>query len=101
MKLVGDRDFHSLIPHPKNLALMVAANLTDSTYGWDGTRTGLTMYFYQRDDGLRENHKIELMASMVSENVIIVRRSKLLGRPYTPCSKPLSHLSEGSLTLKL
>ena len=92
MKLVDDPDFHAITPHPKNLALMVAANLSDSTYGWDGTRTGLTMYFYQRDDGLRENHKIELMSSMVSENVIMLRRSKLLGRPYTPCSKDLSHL---------
>ena len=106
IRLVGDDDFDKLTPQPKNrvkkkskitffqrsypytkkMALMVATNLSDSTFGLDGTRTGVTLYYYDRTAGLKENHKIEMTSSMISENVIILKRSRLLGVPYTPCS---------------
>ena len=115
LKLVGNQNFNldTRSVNPNIFALIVAANfskglilkarefhetwpeISDSTYGWAGTRTGLSLYFYDRNDGLRENHKIELMSTMVSENILIFRRSSLLGRPYTPCSTDLSHLQGG------
>ena len=92
--------------------MIITANLSDASYGWHGSRTGIAVYYShylqehnedQEQGSLRKRwlifgrpwllvflwspgQELTLTSSMVLASSLTMTRTTLLGNPYTPCS---------------
>ena len=73
------------------LGLVVAANLSDTTYGWHGYVTGMSLYYYHWSQIPMERQQLMLTSDMVLATSLGMRKTALLGNPYTPCSRSETH----------
>ena len=73
------------------LGLVVAANLSDTTYGWHGYVTGMSLYYYHWLQIPMERQQLMLTSDMVLATSLGMRKTALLGHPYTPCSRSETH----------
>ena len=94
MKLQSDPDFRALGPLTLTssiLGLIVATNLSDSTYGWHGARTGLSLYYYHWEQESSERQELALTSDMVLTSSLTLKKTMLLGAPYTSCTHSGHH----------
>ena len=73
------------------LGLVVSANLSDTTYGWHGYVTGMSLYYYHWSQIPMERQQLMLTSDMVLATSLGMRKTALLGNPYTPCSRSETH----------
>ena len=68
------------------LGLIIAVNITDSTYGWHGYRSGLSLYYYHWTQPQTEYQELSLTSEMTLAVELMMSRTTYLGNPYTQCS---------------
>ena len=62
--------------------------ILDSTYGWNGNLTGLTMKIGSANIGFQTEDAIPLSATLVPIVTIKQFVTEYLGYPYSKCAKP-------------
>ena len=46
------------------MSVVYSSVFSDSSYGWHGSRTGLVLYYYERQEGSKEKQEISLTSNM-------------------------------------
>ena len=68
------------------LGLIIAVNISDSTYGWHGYRSGLSLYYYHWTQPQTEYQELSLTSEMTLAVELMMSRTTYLDRPFTHCS---------------
>ena len=71
------------------LGLILAINMTDTTYGWHGYRSGLALYYYHWSQPQSEYFELSLTSEMTLAVELMMKKTELLGQPYMECSRDL------------
>lgn len=89
MKITNDETYMTQDPFNQAnsvLGLVVAINKTDSSFGWHGLRTGVSLYYFHWTHPQSESRELSLTTDMSMYAQLVMTREKYLGKPFSVCS---------------
>jgi len=68
------------------MTLIIGYNVTDASYGWDGTSKGFVLYYsHFTEEHVIQDKQIPLSSGLMPDVIFKTVKRVYIGEPYTPC----------------
>ena len=87
-----DMELERSLDELKTVAFAVGLNHSDQTFGWNGYKKGLTMYYsHYTDTVVEEVHSIPITPGLTPVAFVQNNQKTYLGYPFTECIETTAH----------